>query len=778
MKPKQRFPRRWLPRLVAPILLCLGSAAALAGAPRDRLTLLVPDATDLSAWQAKVWIDSAADEGIRLDVITDSQLLAMGSGSSSRIAGLIVPDSAHINASQAVIDAVRQYANLGGKLMLVYDAGAKDDKGLFPLAGNSRLASLVGVDYVLVNRPGMTTADSINSMVGFGPVLGTRARMDSLSLPPGKYVPYVPPASLATTTNTTAFVPASQLDPGGTRVMAELVAKRGVRGIDDGSSDVRARRQRSMRELLGLGFEDSGPLRFGKREQKASKARDMHWTDRPTRTVDDVAALLRSDGASSIEVDAQAALAADSSLQVVSGYAFGPLNYFNYVTADLPSGPFPGTVHLSSPEHGLVAGTRSVGSGQLLFVNIPLGYFKAVGTDSAPLHGFLNFFAREQVGIATQSVQPRGVGGLVYNWHVDDGDDLKVNTKFLLDKTDIFKSGPFSIHLTAGPDVITFGDGNGMNLTSDKKSQKLVANLVKVRKGKSKDDKDDDDDDDDGYKYQNKDKTVTPHALGSHGGWIHDYWGANAEILGEKVMTPLLQKNFDAIEAVTGKKIREYSSPVGNTPTWAVRWLEKRGVAAMYLVGDVGAGMVRSWRAPVPNPQIDSSRLTDKMWTSPVTPQGIYATWEEFDEFSISDATSGQWLLDLQSFVVNHRANRMFYNHPPGAAAHLKPINALLDRADRLDKQQRFAWYTMTDLADFSQRRVETAWRTSTDSSGRLNFYASHPVSVQDMTWLLPKTRFNKPEVVSGRGSIGADSRYWVVTADSGTSVQFRASER
>ncbi len=777
MKPSKRFPRRWLRRLVAP-LLCLGSAAALAGAPRDRLTMLVPDGTNLGAWQAKVWIDSAADEGIRLDVITDSQLLAMKADAASRIAGLIVPDSAHINASQAVIDAVKQYANLGGKLMLVYDAGAKTETDFFPLTGNSRFADLVGVDYVLVNRPGMTTQDSINSMVGFGQVLGTRARMDSLSLPPGKYLPYAPPQSLAMTTNTTAFVPASRLDPGGTGVMADLFAKRGLRGIDDGSSDVRARRQRAMREVLGLSFEDSGPLRFGKRDQKASRSRDMHWSDRPGRTVDDVAALLGSDGASSTEVDAQSALAADSTLQVISGYAFGPLNYFSYLTADLPSGTFPGTVYLSSPEHGLVAGSRGYGSGQVLFVNMPLGYFKALGTDSAPLQGFLNLFARETVGIATQSVQPRGVGGLVYNWHVDDGNDLKVDTRFLLDKTDVLKSGPYSIHFTAGPDVITFGDGDGMNLANDKTSQKLVKKLAKVRKGSSSSSNDDDDDDDDDDKKYKADKSASPHALGSHGGWIHDFWGANADKLSEAVMTPLLQWNFDAIEAVTGQKIREYSSPVGNTPTWAVNWLERRGVAAMYLVGDVGAGMVRSWRATKTTIPVDASRLTTKMWTSPVTPQGRYATWEEFAEFGITDATSGQWLLDLQSFVVNHRANRMFYNHPPGAAAHLKPINALLTRASKLDSQRRFAWYTMTDLADFSQRRVETTWRTSTDSSGRLNFYASHPVSLQDMTWLLPKTRFNKPEVVSGQGSIGTDTRYWVVTADGGASVQFRATER
>ena len=35
----------------------------------------------------------------------------------------------------------------------------------------------------------------------------------------------------------------------------------------------------------------------------------------------------------------------------------------------------------------------------------------------------------------------------------------------LLDQTRVLNRGPYSIHFTAGPDVINFGDGNGINLT-------------------------------------------------------------------------------------------------------------------------------------------------------------------------------------------------------------------------------------------------------------------------------------------------------------------------
>jgi len=767
----QRHPARRAPRLhrlaralrglLLPAVLGLAGAGALAAAPRDRLTLLVPDGADRAAWPVQVWTDSAADEGIAMEVITDSQLLAMGRNAAAQIAGLVVPDSAHVRASAAVVAAIKQYAYLGGKLMLVYDAGVQDERGSFPAVGNSRFADMVGVDYVFWNN-----GQGAGTMVGFGQVVGTKARLDALSLPPGKSMPYVAPTSLVAATATTAFVPTSLADPGGAAAMGGLVGKRAAQAIDDGSADVRKRRPQLLRQLLGIGIEGSGTLRFGRRIANASAARDAHLTDLLPRNPDAVSARIGTSAGtwvdttgtttsatsattSSTLASAQAVAPVDTALHAISGYGYGPLGYYHYVT----TGNFPGQVQLSSPEHGLVAGQRPYGSGQLLFVNLPLGYFKAIGSDSAPLQGFLGQFARDQVGIATVSVQPRGKGGLVYNWHVDDGDDLLVNTRFLLDQTTVLKRGPFSIHFTAGPDVIVPGDGNGMNLNGNAASRDLVRRLGNLGS----------------YAGLPASQKLPAHQLGSHGGWIHDYWGLNANEQNVPDLTPLLSQNFDAIERVTGRAISEYSSPVGNTPAWAVRWLEARGVRAMYLVGDLGAGMVRSWR--------DGQRLSNKLWTVPVSPLGKYATFEEFDAFGIDDATSGQWLLDLQSFAVNHRSARMFYNHPPGAAAHLAPVNALLARADQLAGQKKFSWYTMTELADFSQRRVETSWSSST-SFGVTTFAASNARGLADMTWLLPKASYTAPLVVWGLGSVSSDTTNWIVTAEGGTQLRFLTSQR
>ena len=785
--------RAWL-RCSTAVLMALAGATALAtpdveslsallkprGAALDRLTLLVPDDADRTSWHVRVWLDTAAEEGIRLDVLTDSDLLALGSQAASRIAGLVVPDSAHLKASAAVVAAIQQYAYLGGRLMLVYDAGVLTDQGVFPTTGPSRFSALVGVDYALWNN-----GQGAATMVGFGPVVGTRARLDTLRFPPGKYQPYVPPPGLASAlvTNTAtpaavataAFVPASVVDPGASTVMQPLVARRGEQGIDEGSDNVRRQRTVLMRQLLGIGVEADGPMRYQRRHALATAARDGHLADAPARSDDaddasDQASTAsaststststpdsnRANSSTNAKATTTKATAASSSvtplsasqdntLQTITGYGFGPLNYFHYVT----TGRFPGTVYLSSPDHGLVAGRRDYGSGQVLFVNMPLGYFKALGTDGAPLHGFLGHFARNTVGIVTQAVQPRARGGLIYNWHVDDGDDLTVNSRFLLDQTDVFKRGPFSIHFTAGPDVIKPGDGRGMNLDGNADARDLVRRLGSLGPY---------------AKVRGKDR-LPAHVLGSHGGWIHDFWGANANEANTPDLTHLLAQNFAAIERTTGQKIREYSSPVGNTPTWAINWMEKRGVVAMYLVADLGNGMTRPWRG--------GQRLTDKLWSSPVTPLGRFATFEEFDRNAIGNDVSGEWLLDLQTFVVSHRTNRMFYNHPPGAAGHLPPVNALLERADALEKEGRFSWYTMSALADFNQRRIETTWLTQRGPLGLTTIRASHPDSLADVSWMLPKSRFSKPSVRSGKAVVTSGSSHWIVTVDEGRSVSF-----
>ena len=733
--------RHPLQRLAGALVLA-GLTALATGAHaapiKDSLVLLVPDNADLASWQVKVWTDTAQEEGYRLQTMTDAQFLALGTTSAANIAGLVVPDSAHIQASDAVVAAVKQYANLGGKLMLVYDAGALTDSTVYAPV-KSRFSDLVGVDYVMYEA-------LRDRVVGFGPVVGTRARLDSLSLPPGKYTPWGTVTSVAGTAAAATFVPASPADAGGSKHMRPAIEERARRGVDEGSANVRRLRDQTLRNLLGLASNPVAvtgtPVTITSRVSTASPAITQHLGDNVLNVTTLIRTLLQ--GTSTVNVTGTTP-ATDKQLNAISGYGYGPIDYFSYVT----QGTFPGQVYLSSPDHGLVAGVRPTGSGKVMFVNLPLGYFKAIGTDSAPLHGFMNLFATEQVGLPKMSMQPRGKGGLIYNWHVDDGDDLLTDVKTLLDTTSVLKRGPFSIHFTAGHDVVTLGDNNGMFLDTNAKSQDLVRRLGNLGAWAG--------------------KLPVQHELGSHGGWNHDLYGLGANETNQATYLPWLELNFAAIERTTGKKIREYSAPVGNNPTWAVNWLENRGVNSMYFVGDTGAPGVRSWRA--------GNRLSKALWSYPIVPLGKYATFEEFDLFGISDTVSGQWLIDLQDFVINHRTNRLFYNHPPGARGHLPALQPMLARADLLQLFGQFKWYTMGQMAAFSQQRLATTW-SATTASGLTTFNASHPTSLKDQTWVLPRSKFGTPFVTSGSATVTADSNEWVIAANGGTQLRFVTAPR
>ena len=733
------FAKRHLAAAFLALLAFVASTATAWAAPsRDHLTLLIPDNAVLTSWQVQVWTDAAAEEGIQIKTITDSAFLALGSTASAKIAGLVMPDSAHIQASDALVAAVKQYVSTGGRLMLTYDAGALTDGGFYALSGKSRFSDMVGVDYVQYE----TLRDRV---VGFGPIVGTKGRLNYLSLPPGKYLPYTAPAATATQARTAStassqFVPSNRFDPGGSNFMRSMIeARNQTAGVS----------ARSLSIAPQLRYD----LRVPTATQALSQLLSQIFIGSSLRQIDDVSATAASGGSNWVEnlplLTPTTLANSDKALQSVSGYGFGELGYYHFVT----TGTFPGNVFLTSPEHGLVAGERTYGNGKVLFVNIPLGFFKAIGTDGVLMHGFLNHFARDQVEMPRMSAQPKGVGGLVYNWHVDDGDDIVPDFKFLMEQSFMQGKGPFSVHFTAGPDVNVLGDGLGMNLPNNPAAQDVVRKTGKFGNYRYS------------YGYGMK------HELGSHGGWNHNIYGINASETNASTYLPWLELNVDAIERVIQQPLREYSAPQGNNPMWSNQWLENHGVVGMYTVSNTGSAATREWRA--------GERVTTKLWSMPIAPLGKTATFEEFEENAITDTMAAQWLIDLQSFVANNRTNRLFYNHPPGARAYLGVVKTFVNRAQNLQNQGRFKWYTMAEIADFSQRRIQTTWSSSSNYYGSRTFVASNPEGLADVTWLLPRSRHTMPFITSGYGTVsGADSTHWVVTARSGTSLKFASWDR
>ena len=90
-------------------------------------------------------------------------------------------------------------------------------------------------------------------------------------------------------------------------------------------------------------------------------------------------------------------------------YLYNDLRYPAFRT----SGAYDGTPLLES-RNGLVAGQKKHGTGDVLFVNLPLGYLKS-RTDGLLLHSFLHYFAQQVLHLPYLAPVPDGTGGLVLN---------------------------------------------------------------------------------------------------------------------------------------------------------------------------------------------------------------------------------------------------------------------------------------------------------------------------------------------------------------------------
>ncbi len=413
-----------------------------------------------------------------------------------------------------------------------------------------------------------------------------------------------------------------------------------------------------------------------------------------------------------------------------SGYGSGYLTYASYVTR----GEFRGKVLARSTQFGVAAGVSQFGDGTVLFVNLPLTHLK-LQTDALPLHGFLRYFIEQVIGMARLSPMPDGIAGMTLNWHLDS---MAAQTPSLeLEKLGVFNEGPFSIDITAGPDTIEFEDQLGWDLNNNPVAQGLLQRLD--RQG---------------------------HSLGSHGGWIHDHYGANATEQNANEFLPFLELNKAALEKVIGRTQRSYSAPQGNNPIWAMDWLEQQGVVSAYMAGHTGVGPTRHYR--------DGKLHNPKMWTFPVTPWGRYAVFDEFAYFKIPQKQISAWYRELIDFTIEKNTSRLIYMHPPWAYEWKNVVLELLAYA-KSQGSHRFRWYTAERLADFMTSRRDVGWSELRDAHGT-RFAAQHPVSLKEMAWVLPKSRYPiRPEVTSGGATVSDHANHWLINAGKESTLEFFA---
>jgi hypothetical protein len=410
-------------------------------------------------------------------------------------------------------------------------------------------------------------------------------------------------------------------------------------------------------------------------------------------------------------------------------YLYGDLQYPSLVT----SGSYDGKVLFHSAA-GVVAGEHKYHSGSVLFVNLPLGYLKS-NTDGLPLHGFLRYFAVNILGLPRLLAVPDGIGGITLNWHLDSNAAIKPIQE--MEQWRILEQGPYSIHITAGPDAMQFGDNRGFNIDHNLQNQEIVHQYQKL-----------------GY------------AIGSHGGWIHNYFAAHVDKGDPKDLEKYLVWNKESLERVTCSPVTEYSAPDGNQPQWVTEWLEAHGFVAYYFTGNTGMGPTQGYR--------DGKREGQNIWSFPIVHLNQDAAFEEFKRDGYQPEEIRQWLEGVTNFSVSHRSVRLIYFHPPGILEYRPIIRHWMDMTGALRSEGQFRWYTMSGLATFLNSRKQVNWMVSRHD-GRVEIKATHPETLEHQTWIFPETRFAVPRISSGVGEVKKVQDGWLVIAGAGKALGIEA---
>ena len=414
----------------------------------------------------------------------------------------------------------------------------------------------------------------------------------------------------------------------------------------------------------------------------------------------------------------------------IAGYEKALLRYDTYKTQS----EYKGKVLLQSPRGDIIAGQRRHANGTVLYVNLSLGYLKG-RTDGMFLHSFIHYFASNIVRLPYLTAVPAGVGGIVMNWHLDSNVAFRPLERIA--ELGIYNQGPYSIHITAGPDSHFKGDFSGLDVLKNKESQKWIKFFI-----------------DKGYQ------------VGSHGGWIHDRFGDDVKNKPTKEFISYLVKNKRALEKVMHKPVTEYSAPKGNHPEWVTSWLAKNRIYSYYFTGNTGMAPTRSYRDGVlKNPEV---------WSFPVLPYRDMAGFEELANYKIKPEIVKNWLNQTSDFVSNTQSIRLIYFHPRGALHFRTAIRSWLEKAKKLHDQKRFRWYTMTEISKFLTSRLKTQWDFKSNN-GIDYFSASHPVNLNTFTWLLPDDIYEKPIITVGNARIIKRNKQWNIISGKGKQLKFTA---
>lgn len=331
--------------------------------------------------------------------------------------------------------------------------------------------------------------------------------------------------------------------------------------------------------------------------------------------------------------------------------------------------------------------------GSALYANVPLAKCKLRSDDLLP-RSVLRTFLIDQAKVPRLVNSPDGMGGFVFNLHICSGAYFKALTVMLMQG--LFNSDmPLSIHITAGPDTYKLGDNMGFYAESEYRGRPILEVLQNYGE------------------------------IGSHGGWAHNLFAYNLQYLPRDKAFQLLEWNFRALEAVTGKKVIEYSAPGGNHPFWVDGKLEEMGVNSYYYAGDSGSSPS--------HPRIYDSMGSQNLWAFPITAFRQYASFEEMERGQVPEEEVQRWIDDLIDYTAQEKVIRMFYTHPSDTRFCLEAIRALEEKALAEQSAGRIKIAPMSQFADYLNRYAKTKW-TIKKAENDYSIELENPEGLKDIT--------------------------------------------
>lgn len=352
----------------------------------------------------------------------------------------------------------------------------------------------------------------------------------------------------------------------------------------------------------------------------------------------------------------------------------------------------------SSPEPTVrVAHRIHPGGGQVILINGRLARQKYVNNNDLIAKVPLKFFLREIAQVPYLVPAPRGKGTMVINLHVCSGAYFE-DLDRLFYHGDLPTCFPLSIHITAGPDTNRLGDGTGVDVRNPKRGLPYVRLLANYGR------------------------------IGSHGGWIHNYFALSYNKLSYETKKEFIDRNFAALQEVTGQKITEYAAPGGAHSEEINDFLANWGVRAAAYPVSFNAPPTHAWTRRGPE---------ERFWHFGYTGTRYGTCFENMLAEKRPPAQIVQDTFRVIDEVLDRREIRLFYFHPISIARHPEMWRPIRRRLEEEVTRGRLIIRTMTDLADFLDRHQETSFTVGESKEG-YQILARSPQNLAELTFALP----------------------------------------